>query len=163
MRRATRTMPALLLFISELRPPVIDGARLLAEYFNFEREPMASRSAQVLSAGHIVYPCPQGCRRRMGDQFAGDECNSPETGSRCMNLRPHPGIGLTQNSVRHFSLDLGSFLYGLNSTCAAESRRYRLRRRTIGHQSYRNISIGLQFATHPKIIKLSAPARRPRW
>jgi hypothetical protein len=30
MRRATRTMPALLLFISELRPPVIDGAQLLA-------------------------------------------------------------------------------------------------------------------------------------
>jgi len=47
-------------------------------------------------------------------------------------------------------------LNGVKSTSAAASRRYKLRRRTIGHHSYRNISIGLQFATHPKISKLSS-------
>jgi hypothetical protein len=52
-----------------------------------------------------------------------------------------------------------SFLYARNSTCAADNRRYKLRWRTIGHQSYRNISIGRQFATHPQIVKPSSMTR----
>jgi hypothetical protein len=63
----------------------------------------------------------------------------------------HPRLYALRNNAPS-----GSFLCGLNSTCAAESRRYSFSRRTIGHQSYRNISIGRQFATHPKIIRLSS-------
>jgi hypothetical protein len=49
--------------------------------------------------------------------------------------------------------------YDFSSTVAAARRRYKSRLRASGNQSYRNISRGRQFATQPRIRKLSSTRR----
>jgi hypothetical protein len=49
--------------------------------------------------------------------------------------------------------------YDFSSTIAAARRRYRSRLRARGSQSYRNISRGRQFATQPRMRKLSSTRR----
>ena len=52
--------------------------------------------------------------------------------------------------------------YSLQLNAAAASRRYKSRRLASGHQSYRNISSGFQFATQPRMIRPSS-IKRPKF